>query len=103
MPLSGELLNARRGIHVYRMCFRRKTLMKATRWDDVLFGSERVRRRKPAPEASDGSLFSLLLELESRSRPGNSEDSKRERGWRRSSQMEEPKRLPRRTLSRYIE
>jgi hypothetical protein len=76
--------------------------MKATRWDDVLFGSERVRRRKSAPEAPDGSLFSLLLEIENRSRSGNN-GSKNGPGWCTSSQTEEPKRLSRRNLSRYIE
>jgi hypothetical protein len=77
--------------------------MKASRRDDVLFGSERVRRRKSAPEASEGSLFSLLLELESRSGSGSNEDSKHG-SWRsRSFQKEEPKQLPRRNLSRYIE
>jgi hypothetical protein len=77
--------------------------MKATRRDDVLFSSERVRRRKSAPEASEGSLFSLLLEIESRSRSGSNEDSKQGSRWSRSSQKEEQKQLPRRNLSRYIE
>ena len=77
--------------------------MKATRWDDVLFASERVRRRKSAPEASEGSLFSLLLEIESRSRSGSNEDSKYEPRRNSSSQKEEAKQLPRRNLSRYIE
>jgi hypothetical protein len=77
--------------------------MKATRLDDVLFGSERVRRRKSAPEASEGSLFSLLLQLESRSGSGSNEDSKHWSRRSRSFQKEEPKQLPRRNLSRYIE
>ena len=77
--------------------------MKATRRDEVLFGSERVRRRKSAPEASEESLFSLLLEIESRSRSGSNEDSKQGPRRSRSSQKEEQKQLPRRNLSRYIE
>jgi len=77
--------------------------MKATRWDDVLFGSERVRRRKSAPGAPDGSLFSLLLEIENRSRSGNNGNSKNGPGWCASSQTEGPKRLQCRNLSRYVE
>jgi hypothetical protein len=77
--------------------------MKATRPDDVLFGSERIRRQKSAPEASEGSLFSLLLEMESRLRSGSNEDSRHGPRRSRSSQKEEPKQLPRRNLSRYIE
>ena len=102
-PLSGELPNADLGIRVYCLPFRRKPLMKATRRDDVLFGSERVRRRKSIPEASEGSLFSLLLEIESRSRSGSNEDSKQGLRRSRSSQKEEQKQLPRRNLSRYVE
>ncbi len=40
--------------------------MKATRWDHVLFGSQRVSRRKLDPRRSDESLFSLLLKMETR-------------------------------------
>jgi hypothetical protein len=40
--------------------------MKATRWDYVLFGSQRVSRRKLDPRRSDESLFSLLLKIETR-------------------------------------
>jgi hypothetical protein len=34
--------------------------MKAPRWDDVLFGSERAYRRPLTPRVSDESLFSFL-------------------------------------------
>ncbi|MEA3164217.1 MAG: hypothetical protein QOE88_2035, partial [Verrucomicrobiota bacterium] len=40
--------------------------MKANRWDHVLFGSQRVSRRKLDPRRSDESLFSLLLKMETR-------------------------------------
>jgi hypothetical protein len=77
--------------------------MKATRRDDVLFDFELVRRRKSAPEASEGSLFSLLLEIESRSRSAGNETSKHGQRRSRSLQQEEANQLPRRNLSRYIE
>jgi hypothetical protein len=77
--------------------------MKITRRDGNLFVSERVRRRKSVPEASEGSLFSLLLEIESRSGSGSNEDFKYGPRPSGSFQKEEPKQLPRRNLSRYIE
>jgi hypothetical protein len=77
--------------------------MKATRLDDVLFDFERVRRQKSAAEASEGSLFSLLLEIESRARSGSNENSKHGPKRNGSYQKEESKLLPRRNLSRYIE
>jgi hypothetical protein len=77
--------------------------MKATRWNDVPFDLELVRRRKSAPEASEESLFSLLLEMESRARSASNESSKHAPRRSKSFQKEEPKQLPRRNLSRYIE
>jgi len=77
--------------------------MKATRWDDVLFGSERVRRRKSTPRGSDESLFSFLLEMEDQWRSGLNDRPMQKRGWHNSSSVDEPKRLTRRNLSRYIE
>jgi hypothetical protein len=77
--------------------------MKATRRDDVIFDFELVRRRKSTPEASEESLFSLLLEIESRSRLAGNETSKHGTRRSRSFQKEDAKQLPRRNLSRYIE
>jgi hypothetical protein len=42
--------------------------MKATRWDDLLSGSESLSSKISAPRGPDDSLFSLLLELENRLR-----------------------------------
>jgi hypothetical protein len=79
--------------------------MKAPRWDEVLFGSERAYRRPLTPKVSDESLFSLLLEMEDQLRPGRNgaPNPKQDPGGRKSSPKEEPKRLTRRNLSRYIE
>jgi hypothetical protein len=77
--------------------------MKAPRWDDVLFGSERERRRKSTPGGSDGSLFSFLLEMEDQLLSIPNDHPKRKPGWGKSSGMGKPKRLTRRNLSRYIE
>jgi hypothetical protein len=77
--------------------------MKATRWDDVLFGSERVRRRKSTTLGSDESLFSFLLEMEDQLRLGLNENPKQKPDWYKSSAVDEPKRLTSRKLSRYIE
>jgi hypothetical protein len=77
--------------------------MKATRWDVVLIGSERVRRRKSAPGGSDESLFSFLLEMEDQMRFGMNDHPKPEPGWWKKSATNEPNQLTRRNLSRYIE
>ena len=77
--------------------------MKAPRWDDVLFGSERERRRKSTPGGSDGSLFSFLLEMEDQLRSIPNDRPNQKAGCGQSSGVGEPKRLTRRSLSRYIE
>jgi hypothetical protein len=77
--------------------------MKATRWDDVLFGSERVRRRKSITGGSDESLFSFLLEMEDQLHLGLSENPKQKPDWYKGSSVDEPRPLTRRNLSRYIE
>lgn len=77
--------------------------MKATRWDDVLFGSERVRRRKSITGGSDESLFSFLLEMEDQLRSGLVEKPKERPDRHKSSSLDDAKRLTRRNLSRYIE
>lgn len=77
--------------------------MKATPWDDVLFGTERVRRRKSTTEGSSESLFSALLEMEDQLRLGLNDKPMQNPGWSTSSSVDEPKRLTRRNLSRYIE
>ena len=77
--------------------------MKATRWDDVLFGSERVRRRKSTTGGSDESLFSCLLEMEDQLRLGLNDKPKQKPDRYNSSSADELKRLTGRNLSRYIE
>jgi hypothetical protein len=77
--------------------------MKATRWDDVLFGSERVRRRKSITGGSDESLFSFLLEMEDQLGLGLNDRLKQKPDRHKSASLDEPKRLTRRNLSRYIE
>ena len=77
--------------------------MKATRWDDVLFGCERVRRRKPITGGSEESLFSCLLEMEDQLRLGLNDKPKQIPDRYSSSSVDELKRLTRRNLSRYIE
>lgn len=77
--------------------------MKATRWDDVLFGSERVRRRKSTTGGSGESLFSVLLEMEDQLCLGLNDKPKQKPDWYQCSPVDEPKRLTRRNLSRYIE
>jgi hypothetical protein len=74
--------------------------MKAPRWDDVLFGSERVRRRKSTTGESSESLFSALLEMEDQLLGLSDKPKWRSGGYKSSSA---PKRLTRRNLSRYIE
>ena len=77
--------------------------MKATRWDDVLFGCERVRRRKSTTGGLDESLFSCLLEMEDQLRPGLEDKPKLKPDRYKRSSVDELKRLTRRNLSRYIE
>ena len=77
--------------------------MKATRWDDVLFSSEAVGRRKSTLQGSDESLFSILLEIENRLRASKKDGSEPGPIRRKSVKMNGPKRLTLRTLSRYIE
>lgn len=77
--------------------------MKATRWEDVVFGSEHVGRRKSTLQGSDESLFSILLEIESRLRAGKRHSSEPGPIRRKSVRIGRPKRLTARTLSRYIE
>jgi hypothetical protein len=77
--------------------------MKATRWDDVLFGCDRVRRRKSITGGTDESLFSCLLEIEDQLRLGLDDKPKQKSDRYSSSAVDELKRLTRRNLSRYIE
>jgi hypothetical protein len=77
--------------------------MKATRWDDVLFSSEPVGRRKSTLQGSDESLFSILLEIENRLRASKKHGSEPGPIRRRSVKLDRPKRLTLRALSRYIE
>jgi hypothetical protein len=77
--------------------------MKATRWDDVLFGRERVRRRKSITGGSDESLFSCLLEMEDQLRLGLNDKPGQKPDRYNDSSVDELKRLTRRNLSRYIE
>jgi hypothetical protein len=77
--------------------------MKATRWDDVLFSSELVVRRKSNLQGSDESLFSILLEIENRMRASKRDGFDPGPIQRKSVKIERPKRLTLRTLSRYIE
>ena len=77
--------------------------MKATRWDDVLFGSERVRRRKSTTGGSDESLFSFLLEMEDQLHLGLSENPRQKPDWCKGSSVDEARPLTRRNLSRHIE
>jgi hypothetical protein len=77
--------------------------MKATRWDDVVFVREHVRRRKSTTGGSDQSLFSCLLEMEDQLRLGLNDKPKQKPDRSNSSSVDELKRLTRRNLSRYIE
>jgi len=76
--------------------------MKATRWEDVLSGSEGVGRKSSARQSSDESLFSRLLKVESRLRAGFNDDSDFGCDRRRSSLKSLQRSAPS-TLSRYIE
>jgi hypothetical protein len=76
--------------------------MKATRWDEVFSGPERVNRQKPTPKGPDESLFSLLLKFESRLSEGVKQEF-HGTGRRKSPKL---RGLPVSTftnLSRYIE
>jgi hypothetical protein len=97
-----KVLCAEKGIRVYRLNFRRRMLMKATRWNEVISGSERVSRQKSAPQGSDESLFSLLLKIESRLGTGIKGDFHGS-GRRQSSKLKFPKGSTPSNLSRYIE
>jgi hypothetical protein len=77
--------------------------MKAPRRVEVPFSSESIRRRLPTPEVSDESLFSWLLEMETQLHPGNNDTPKQEPRRGQFIPVEEPNRLTRRNLSRYIE
>jgi hypothetical protein len=76
--------------------------MKA-HWNEVISGFERVGRKKSTPRASDESLFSLLLKLESRLRAGAKDDSKPGLARRKFSKVKRLKRSTPSNLSRYIE
>jgi hypothetical protein len=99
----GKVLRAEKGIRVYGLNFRRRMLMKATRWNEVISGSERVSRQKSAPQGSDESLFSRLLKIESRLRRGTKGDFQFGSGRRKSSTLKFLNRSTPSNLSRYIE
>ncbi len=77
--------------------------MKATCRGDALSGSQRLSRRKSAPEGSEESLFSLLLKIETRLISRVSDGSRQPAGRRQSSKAKAPKLSGRSKLSRYIE
>ncbi len=77
--------------------------MKATRWDETLFGSERASLQDPSRKGSGESLFSLLLKMESRLKKSHQDGSPFELGWREFAKMKDLKRSTPRYLSRYIE
>jgi hypothetical protein len=99
----GKVLCAEKGIRVYRLNFRRRMLMKATRWNEVISGSQRVSRQKSAPKGSEESLFSLLLKIESRLQPGIKGDFQLGSGRRKSPKLKLPQRSIPSNLTRYIE
>jgi hypothetical protein len=99
----GKVLSAEGGIRVYRLSFRRRMVMKANRWNEVISGSERVSRQKSASQGSDESLFSLLVKIESRLRTGIKGDFQLGSGRRKSPKLKLPQRSIPRNLSRYIE
>ena len=77
--------------------------MKATRWDETLFGSERASLQVSSLQGSGESLFSLLLKIESRLKKSHKDGSPFELGWREFAQMKDLKGSTPRYLSRYIE
>jgi hypothetical protein len=77
--------------------------MKATRWDVVLSGSERVSHRNSAPQGSDESLFSFLLKVESQLRTGGKNNPQLGLGLRKPSKMKSSQRWVPTPLTRYIE
>jgi hypothetical protein len=110
LPTGGDIVNtigkvlcAEKGIRVYGLNFRRRMLMKATRWDEVISGSTRVSRQKSTPPGSDESLFSLLLKFESRLQRGLKGDFQLGSGRRKPSKLKLPQRSIPGNLSRYIE
>jgi hypothetical protein len=76
--------------------------MKVTPWEDVLSGSARVRLSNSAREASEESLFSLLVKVENRLRAGIKEDRHYGPG-RRKAKSKVSWRSISGNLSRYIE
>lgn len=77
--------------------------MKATRWNEVISGSERISRQKSASKGSDESLFSLLLKFESRLQTGSKSDFPLGSGRHKASKFRLPQRSTPSNLSRYIE
>ena len=77
--------------------------MKATRWDDFIYGTELVSRRKSDLKGSDESLFSLLLELESSLNGSVELDSQPGFGGSKPSKLRGLKRSKPSSLSRYVE
>jgi hypothetical protein len=77
--------------------------MKATRWEDVLSGSEGVGRKSSARRSSDESLFSRLLKVESRLRAGFKVDPDFGFDRRRSLTLKSLQRSAPSTISRYVE
>ena len=100
---SCKVLGAEARIHVYDPDTLRRMLMKPTRWDDFLSGSYSHSRQKPAPQGSNESLFSLLLEIERRLGAHAKADEQIRLRRRKSSKTKSPKRSTLGNLSRYIE
>jgi hypothetical protein len=99
---SGEVLSAARRNSAYSLCFRRRTLMKATRWDEFS-GPERINRQKSTPKGPDESLFSLLLKFESRLSEGVKQEFQHGIGRRKSPKLRGLTVSAFSNLSRYIE
>ena len=77
--------------------------MKATRWDETFFGSERVSLQDPSLPGSGESLFSLLLKFESQLKKNHKDGSPFELGSGELAKTKDLKRSTPRYLSRYIE
>lgn len=77
--------------------------MKATRWEKVFSGSERVSWQKSTLEGSEESLFSLLLKVETRLNDGVKHEFQHGHGQSKSPKLRSPTRSAPTNLSRYIE
>ena len=101
IDLSGLFLSAQTNIYDYTP--RRAALMKSPPTTDALFASLPIWHRNLGSEQSDRSLFSLLLEIETRLRAEARRDSLVQTHRRRPAKRKNTKRLGVENLSRYIE